>query len=96
MDAETLHGAELPYRALTRMKNLQGAFLLRLHPRGPSSARLLALVSFFRMSPGPRWAAGAGARAGAGRLPGRGNKAAPAPGCGGAVTTGLLGRCSAL
>ena len=95
MDAETLHGAELPYRALTRMKNLQGAFLLRLHPRGPSSARLLALVSFFRMSPGPRWAAGAGARAGAGRLPGRGNKAAPAPGCGGAVTTGLLGSCSA-
>ena len=77
------------------MKNLQGAFLLRLHPRGPSSARLLALVSFFRMSPGPRWAAGAGACAGAGRFPGSGNSAAPASGCGGAVMAGLLANCSA-
>ena len=77
------------------MKNLQGAFLLRLHPRGPSSVRLLALVSFFRMSPGPRWAAGAGARAGAGRLPGSGNNAAPASGCVGAVMAGLVAGHSA-
>ena len=77
------------------MKNLQGAFLLRLHPRGPSSVRLLALLSFFSMSPGPRWAAGAGARAGAGRLPGNGKCAAPASQCSGAVMAGLLVGCSA-
>ena len=77
------------------MKNLQGAFLLRLHPRGPSSVRLLALVSFFRMSPGPRWAAGSGACAGVGRLPGSGSRAAPASGCGGAGMAGLLATCSA-
>ena len=47
----------------TRMKNLQGAFLLRLQPAGPSPSRLRALVSFFRMSPGPRIAACPGAGA---------------------------------
>ena len=45
------------------MKNLQGAFLLRLQPAGPSPSRLLALVSFFRISPGPRTAACPGAGA---------------------------------
>ena len=77
------------------MKNLQGAFLLRLHPRGPSSVLLLALVSFFSMSPGPRWAAGAGACAGAGRLPSSGRSAAPVSGCGGAVAAGLQACCCA-
>ena len=50
-------------KARTRMKNLQGAFLLRLQPAGPSPSRLLALLSFFRISPGPRSAACPGAGA---------------------------------
>ena len=73
-------------KARTRMKNLQGALRLRLQPAAPSPSRLLALVSFFRMSPGPR----SGACPGAGALASRGALAEAGFGRGTLAPSGLL------